>query len=125
MIENIGIGIDIVDVKRFKTIPYAYKKKFYEKIFLPSEIKYCLAFKNSTLHFAGKFAAKEAVKKSINETLDVHDIEVVSISQVPKIKLRKRLPYKFLVSITHENDFAIAVVISERIKSDKLSSKLA
>jgi holo-[acyl-carrier protein] synthase len=117
MIENIGIGIDIVDVKRFQTIPYLSKKKFYNKIFLPSEIEYCLDFKNSALHFAGKYAAKEAVKKSIKEKLDVHDIEVVSISKVPKIKLRKRLPYKFLVSITHENNFAIAIVISEKTTS--------
>lgn len=123
MIENVGIGIDIVDTKRFHKLPYKSKKKFYEKIFLPSEIKYCLGFKNSALHFAGRFAAKEAVKKSIKETFDTHDIEIVNIAQKPYIKLRKNLPYKFLVSITHENDFAIAVVISEKINSKKPSSK--
>jgi len=44
---------------------YAKNKKFYQKIFTNSEIKYCLGFKNSSKHFAGKFAIKEAVKKSI------------------------------------------------------------
>lgn len=125
MIENIGIGIDIVDVNRFHKIPYNAKKKFYEKIFLPSEIKYCLDFKNSAVHFAGKFAAKEAVKKSISETIDIRDIEIVNVSSVPKIKLKKKLPYRFNVSITHENDFAIAIVISEKTNSNKFSSKLA
>jgi len=114
MIENIGVGIDIVDVNRFHKFPYTTKKKFYEKIFLPSEIKYCLDFKNPAVHFAGKFAAKEAVKKSIQETIDIHDIEVVSVSSAPKIRLKKNLPYRFSVSISHENDFAIAIVISER-----------
>jgi len=114
MLENIGVGVDIVDVSRFQKFPYNSKKKFYEKIFLPSEIKYCLDFKNSAVHFAGKFAAKEAVKKSIRETIDIRDIEVVNVSSAPKIKLKKRLPYSFSVSISHENDFAIAVVISER-----------
>ena len=63
---NEGIGIDIVDIKKFKKITYSSKPHFYEKLFLKSEIDYCLRFKNSAERFAGKFAVKEAVIKSLN-----------------------------------------------------------
>ena len=63
---NEGIGIDIVDINKFKKITYSSKPHFYEKLFLKSEIDYCLRFKNSAERFAGKFAAKEAVLKSVS-----------------------------------------------------------
>ena len=65
MMEIFNIGVDIINIERFKKKEYAKNKKFYQKIFTNSEIKYCLGFKNSSKHFAGKFAIKEAVKKSI------------------------------------------------------------
>ena len=42
MFKQIGIGIDITDVKKFEKIKYEKKPEFYKKIFLPSEIVYCL-----------------------------------------------------------------------------------
>ena len=42
---NEGIGIDIVDINKFKKIIYSSKPNFYEKLFLKSEIDYCLRFK--------------------------------------------------------------------------------
>lgn len=115
LIEKIGVGIDIVDVSRFKKVNFSSKPTFYEKIFLPSEIKYCLKFNNSHEHFAAKFAIKEAVKKSINETMSMLDIETSHSNSKPKIRIRKRMRkrYHFSVSITHERQFAIAVVLSE------------
>ena len=67
MIENFGIGIDIVDINRFEKITYAEKPSFYNKLFTSSEIEYCLRFKTPAEHFAGKFAIKESLKKSIDE----------------------------------------------------------
>ena len=63
MIE--GIGIDIVEIGRFKKIKYNSKPSFYKKLFRENEINYCLKFKNSYEHFAGKFALKESVKKRL------------------------------------------------------------
>ena len=57
-----NIGIDIINIEKFKKKEYVKNKKFYEKIFTSSEIKYCLKFKNNSEHFAGKFAIKEAVR---------------------------------------------------------------
>lgn len=117
MIENFGIGIDLVYIKKFEKISFSIKPSFYKKIFLASEIEYCLKFKNSAEHFAGKFAIKEAVKKSIDEPIAFLDIETFHIESKLKIKLCRDLKnkYNFLGSISHEKDYAIGMVFSEKI----------
>lgn len=117
MIEILGIGIDIIDVDQFTKIPYSEKPNFYKKIFLPSEIKYCLKYKNPYEHFAGKFATKEAVKKSINERISMLNIETSHINSKPVVKLRGKWQnkYRFIVSISHEKKTAVAVIISQLI----------
>ena len=122
MIENFGIGVDIVDIQKFEKITYLKKPSFYKKIFLPSEIEYCLKFKKPAEHFAGKFAIKESVKKSIDDPISFLDIETFHSKSKLKIKLHKNWnsKYKILGSISHENEYAIGMVISEKIKS-KLS----
>ena len=118
MIKNSGIGIDLVHIKKFEKITYLKKPSFYKKIFLLSEIKYCLKFKKPAEHFAGKFAIKESVKKSIDEPISFLDIETFYSNSKLKIKLHKnwKQKYKVLGSISHENEYAIGMVISEKIK---------
>ena len=118
MIESLGVGIDIVEVDRFKKKKYEKNKIFYKKIFVCSEINYCLKFKNSAERFAAKFAIKEAVIKSIFEKIHFIDIEIIYKNAKPGINLRNLLQKKFnfLVSVSHEKDFAVAIVISEKIK---------
>lgn len=115
MIENFGIGIDIVEINRFKKIPYNKKKSFYNKIFQPKEITYCLKLSDSYRHFAGKFAIKEALKKSILEEVDFLEIETDYSHDKPIVKLKNDKKYHFLISVSHEFNIAIAVVISEKI----------
>jgi holo-[acyl-carrier protein] synthase len=118
MLDEFGIGIDIIKVSRFKNKPYLSNKNFYKKIFLDSEIKYCLKYKNYAPHFSGKFAVKEALIKSINEKISLHEIKTSYKNSKPVVKLKSLLDkkYNFIISISHENDFAVAVVISKKIK---------
>jgi len=113
MLENIGIGIDISDVEKFRQIPFTSKPGFYKKLFNHSEIKYCLKFKNHYEHFAGKFAIKEAVKKSISDRISMLDIETYHIKSKPHVRLKSNKKYFFRVSVSHENNIAIAIVLSE------------
>lgn len=117
MIEKLGIGIDLVDCNEFKKIPYSSKPGFYKKLFLESEIKYCLRYKNPYIHFAGKFAVKEAIKKSLSKDIHMLDIKTSYSNTKPSVLLRGKLAkkYRFLVSLSHENNMAVAVVISEKI----------
>ena len=107
----LDIGTDIVDINRFRNKEYSKNEKFYEKIFTNSEIKYCLSFKNNAEHFAGKFAIKEAVKKAIKEKISFKEILTEHSNSKPRIILKKKLDYRFIVSVSHERDFAIAMVI--------------
>ena len=116
MIENLGVGIDISSISDFKKIPFDAKSGFYKEIFQQSEIDYCLKFKDSSSHFAGKFALKEAVKKSINDDIYISEIETFHIQSKPMIKLLNfKKKYFFHASVSHENNYAIAIVISELI----------
>ncbi|WKT58309.1 holo-ACP synthase [Candidatus Nitrosotenuis chungbukensis] len=119
MLEKIGIGIDIADVDQFKKIPYLTKPNFYKKLFLPSEIQYCLKYKNPYEHFAGKFAIKEAVKKAIDDRISMLDIETSYSKSKPVVNLRgnNKTKYSFLISISHEQKLAIAMVVSEKLSS--------
>ena len=118
MLDKFGIGIDIVKVTRFKNKPYLSNKNFYKKIFLGSEIEYCLKYKNYAPHFSGKFAVKEALIKSINEKISLYEINTSHKNSKLVVKVKSSLDkkYNFIISISHENDFAVAVVISEKIK---------
>ena len=117
MIKNLGIGIDIIEVSRFRKKKYEENKNFYKKIFVKSEINYCLKFKNSAERFAGKFALKEALIKSIDRKIRFSEIETSHLKSKPIVRIKKsREKYDFIASLSHENDFAVAVVISERIK---------
>ncbi len=117
MIENFGIGIDIVDITKFEKNSYLKKSNFYKKIFLPSEIQYCLKYKTPAEHFAGKFAIKESLKKSIKEPIPFLDIETYHSKSKLKIKLLKNWnkKYNVLGSISHDKRYAIGMVISEKL----------
>ena len=111
-----GIGIDIVEICRFKKIKYNARPSFYKKLFKQNEIDYCLKFKNSHEKFAGKFAVKEALIKSIHEKLELSSIQTSYFNSKPIVKiLNSEQNYRFLVSLSHDNEVAIAVVISEKI----------
>ncbi len=113
MFKQIGIGIDITDVEKFEKIKFQKKPEFYKKIFLPSEIAYCLKYKNPYERFAGKFAIKEATIKAINQNIQLLDIETIHTKSKPNIKIKKsKRKYKFQVSVSHEKKIAVAVVIS-------------
>ena len=65
-----------------------------------------------------KRSLKEAIIKSINEKISLNKIKTSYKNAKPIVKIENSLDkkYNFIISISHENDFAIAVVISEKIK---------
>ena len=97
MIEDFGIGIDIIDVNRFRDIPYEKKTSFYNNIFNKNEISYCLKFKDPYPHFAGKFAIKEAVIKSINKNKSLLNIITNHINKKLTVIIAEKNEYKFLL----------------------------
>ena len=124
MIESFGIGIDISSIDRFVNKSYEKNESFYKRIFTEQEIDYCLKFPNYSEKFAGKFALKEALMKSINKKVIFPEIHTSYLDSKPIVKILNseqsdvsivQSKYRFLASLSHENGMAVAVVISEKI----------
>jgi len=123
MIE-IYTGIDIVDNRRFKRAVERYGEKFVNRIFNKAEIDYC---KEKVEYFeclAARFAAKEAAIKAFFSAFKVKltfkEIIIEGKRNRPAeilLHLRKERnfhlekAYKSTISISHERDFSVAVVI--------------
>ncbi|MEK7309633.1 MAG: holo-ACP synthase [Planctomycetota bacterium] len=126
----IGIGIDLIEVKRIKAL---LNKTNLGRIFTAQEMKYCRSKKNPAESFAARFAAKEAFLKAIGtgwgtaQSPKWNGVEVVNNktrnSQLVIRNLRlsgkaKSICWKLKVtrthlSLTHTKDYAMAVVILE------------
>jgi holo-[acyl-carrier protein] synthase len=119
-----GIGIDIIEVKRIKNIIGKFGDRFYTRILTDKEINYCKSFSKPELHFAGRFASKEAYSKSIgtgiSKDFSWKNIEILNDERgKPYINHIKSDEYsekfKFHISISHTDEYACAVVVCEVI----------
>jgi holo-[acyl-carrier protein] synthase len=63
--EIVGIGTDIVECLRIGRMIEQHGELFLTRVYTPREIHYCQARKHATEHFAGRWAAKEAVLKCL------------------------------------------------------------
>ena len=126
MNHTFSIGIDIINVARFKKKPLRNNLDFYKKIFSTSEINYCKKFSSPYEHFAGKFAIKESVIKSIPDKILLKDICISNSKNKPGVKINGKLnkKYDFIISVSHEKEYAIAVVIAFRNKKQVKCIKL-
>ena len=61
----IGIGTDIVETVRIADMIERHGELFLDRVFTPHEIQYCSERKAATQHYAGRWAAKEAVLKAL------------------------------------------------------------
>lgn len=117
-----GIGIDIIEVKRIKKLMEEYGERFIKRILTDNEIGYCNKFSKPELHFAGRFASKEAYSKAIGtgvgKEFSWKDIEILNDEKGKPyiIHLRKNefSKIKFEISISHTEEYACAVVKSTR-----------
>jgi len=124
-----GIGIDIIEVARIKSMMEKYGDKFFQRILTENEIAYCKKFVNSEVHFAGRFASKEAYSKAIGTGISKDfkwkDIEILNDERgKPYINHTTENEYskfKFDVSISHTKDYGCAVVVCETLTPLPLS----
>ena len=123
----VGLGVDIVDIARMKRI-LERTPSFARKVYSDEERAYCLDKATPEVHFATRFAAKEAVVKALGTGfsggIGVRDIEVRRTSKGrPYVVLSGRakevarelgvreLPIS--LSYTHTEAVACAMAITE------------
>lgn len=114
--EIIGIGSDIVKVKRLKK--FIAKKSLLYKAFSEEEIEYALKHQDPLPFLAARFAVKEAVIKILKNVtiLEAKNIIVLDKGSIvlkgEVLRAMKNLRIReFKVSISHEKKYALAFVI--------------
>jgi holo-[acyl-carrier protein] synthase len=121
----VGIGTDIIECLRVAQMIERHGELFLTRVYTPYEIEYCSARKASTQHYAGRFAAKEAVLKALGtgwtRGVQWRDIEVRNdLGGKPKIALSggaremcERLGIgEMLISISHCRTHATAYALA-------------
>lgn len=122
----VGIGVDIVEVERIARALRG-SDAMEKRVFTPREIEYCSGRRARFQHYAGRFAAKEAALKALgtgwSKGIRWRDVETLSSQGgKPRLLLHGRAseiladlgPCRTLVTITHSDNYAVAVVILER-----------
>ena len=121
----LGIGVDIVKNKRISSL--INNKNFITRTFGISEVKFSKKNSNKTNYFSKRFAAKEALAKSLGtgfrNNLNLKDIEILNDKQgkpfyykskkidfliKKRFKIKK---YELFLSISDEKDYSIAFAI--------------
>jgi len=122
--QIIGIGTDIVECLRIARLLERHGEQFLQRVFTAREIEYSQSRKQSTQHFAGRWAAKEAILKAIGtgwvRGIGWPDVEVVNQgSGKPEVVLHGRAQElseeagidEVLLSISHCRSHAVAYAI--------------
>ena len=124
----IGIGIDIIDNNRIKSL--LRNKAFINRTFSKKEIFFSKKKNNKTNFFSKRFAAKESFAKALGfgfrNNLNFKDIEIANdklgkpyylinnkIKQLIK-KKKKVKNFKLFLSISDEKDYSVAFTIIQK-----------
>ena len=112
----LGTGIDIIEIDRIQKAVERWGDVFLNFVFTPGEIEHAKKFKFPYRHYAGRFAAKEAIFKAMGiPDLSWHDVTIINdrngkpVCHFNKIDFKHRL----LISISHSRDYAVASAIVE------------
>ena len=121
----LGIGVDIVQNKRIRSL--IKNKTFILRTFGNKEVMFSKKITNKTNYFSKRFAAKEALAKSIGtgfrNNLNFKDIEILNNKQgKPFYNKSKKIDsiikrkfkiknYNLFLSISDEKDYSIAFAI--------------
>ena len=123
----IGVGVDLVEHERVKNVMMRHEGRFARKVFTDEERAYCEARAMPHVHYAARFAAKEAFLKAvglgmsngmrwrdcgiINNPFGQPDLAIVGNGL--KRCQEMGVTHSF-VSLSHSRGHAIAMVILEK-----------
>jgi holo-[acyl-carrier protein] synthase len=127
--EILGIGTDITECLRIARMIERHGELFIDRVYTEEETHYCQNRKQSTQHFAGRWAAKEAVLKALGtgwvRGISWRDVEIrnepggrpVVLLRGGALEVATKLGIRrVLISISHcrTHATAYAVAVGER-----------
>mgnify|MGYP003309900906 CR=1 FL=1 len=115
-------GVDIIEISRIQKSIEKSGDRFLNLIYTPKEIEYCESKKNAKYsHYAGRFAAKEAIFKAISSLLDDKfaiswkDAQVINDGNgnphVEFLNIEFKQIQSMDISISHCKEYAVATVV--------------
>ncbi len=109
-----GIGTDIIEIERIENAIKRWGNAFLEYVYTPNEIAYAKKHKHPYPHFAGRFAAKEAVYKALGQRdLGWKDIEITNNSDgKPLCQIQSQTQSVIHLSISHSKHYAVASAVA-------------
>lgn len=117
----LGLGNDIVEIERIRESINRHGQHFLNRLFSQAEQDYCYRFQDPAPHFAGRFAAKEAIAKALGTGfgahLSWHDIEIINDEHGrPEVHFSAAAREQFkdpkmFLSISHCVEYATAAAI--------------
>lgn len=131
---TVRVGVDLAEVDRVARLLAEHPGREAE-LFSPAEIAYCRRKRHSAVHFAGRFAAKEAVLKAVGTGLGPRmrwtDVEIVNEPLgKPSVRLHgevaahagRRGLTAIDVSLTHSPVLAVAGVVTTWAEEEPCAS---
>jgi len=113
-----SVGIDLIEIDRVAAALVRHGGRFAQRCFTAGERAYCDSKANPAQHYAGRFAAKEAVGKALGTGVPFtwHEIEIAGPGK-PRVVLRGATARRAAelsagpveLSITHSRTLAAAV----------------
>ena len=123
--DIVGIGTDIVECLRIGRMIEQHGELFLTRVYTEREIRYCQSRKHATEHFAGRWAAKEAILKCLGtgwkRGIDWTDLEVrndpggqprVHVRGGAKDVMQNLRIADILISISHCRAYATAYALA-------------
>ncbi len=110
------IGIDLIKIDRMKKLIEKYDNKFLEKFLSLQEILLVKNHRTASGFWAAKEAASKALGCGIGADCGFNDITITKTAKgAPLLELSTKVKKQFNIessalSITHDGDYAIAVV---------------
>jgi len=117
------IGVDIIKISRMQRLMQRFKIKGLQKFLSSEEIELVKNYKTAAGFWAVKEAFSKALGVGIGSTCTFHDLKIYKTNKgAPKLALCKKIVKQFNIldvslSITHDGEYAIAVVTIECEKS--------
>ena len=125
--DIVGIGTDIVECLRIGRMIEQHGELFLSRVYTERELRYCQARKRAVEHFAGRWAAKEAILKCLGsgwrKGLCWTDMEirndpsgqpVVLLCGAAKESAQQLRISDILLSISHCRAYATAYAVAVR-----------
>ncbi|MCI0658498.1 MAG: holo-ACP synthase [Acidobacteria bacterium] len=120
----LGIGLDLCEVGRIRRLLEKDRDRFIRRVYREPEIAYCDARRKPEIHYAARFAAKEAFLKALGRgwRLGWTQVEVVrTASGKPDLLLtgkaaeaaKRRGVHHVHLTLTHTPDTAAAFIVLE------------